>query len=226
MTKLVLFDIDHTLVVGTKAHGQAFSYAYKVIYGVEANQDKVFHGWTDIQIIKEVVGQRGIPNEEIEKKIPRCLEVMANEYKKLIANEEIIVLPGVRELLVALTEGQVLIGLVTGNLKDIAQAKLSKVNLWHFFSLGGFGSENEERNKLAKLAIERARKDYKFPITGEVFLVGDAPPDIEAGKSIGAKTIGVATSAYSLEQLKASGADYVLDNLTDANGILKIIGIT
>jgi len=225
MAKLVLFDIDYTLVVGIQAHAQAFLRAYKTIYGVETQHERIYHNFTDLQIIHFELKRHGLSETEVTSKLPQCLEFMAREYKKLVAEEKFTVLPGVPELLTALSQRKILMGLVTGNLKDIAKAKLEKTGLWHHFGVGGFGSDGAERNKLAQLAVERARTDYKFPADGEVFSIGDAPADMEAGKVVGAKTIGITTSVYSPEQLKVAGADVVLENLADTKRVLQELGI-
>lgn len=146
---------------------------------------------------------------------------MINCYNKTSVNEKVIVLDGVRELLNELDKHNVLMGLVTGNLEPIGRDKLRKVSLSQYFKVGGFGSDDICRSNLVKLAIKKAKENFSFD--GDVFLFGDTPEDIEAGKKAGVKTVGVATGIYSKEQLENSDADFVLENSKDINKILEII---
>ncbi len=127
---------------------------------------------------------------------------------------------GVVELLERLKVRDAVMGIVTGNLEDIAWQKLRKAGIDKYFSVGGFGSDSPIRTELVKIAIKRARMASG---PDRVFLIGDTPKDIIAGKEAGVKTIGVATGMYSREELKKAGADYVLDNLEDADEFLRIV---
>ena len=224
MNRLVLFDIDGTLVKGFKGHGRAFSEGFKKVYGVDATVDTIgVQGMTEQQVIIEVLKQHGLNEEEIKSKIEECMRVMIDYFKKIVATDEIILLDGVQELLRQLKDRDILMGLVTGNLKPIGKGKLGKVNIDYYFKIGGFGNDDVDRANLARLAIERAKKYYGFQFNNNVFLFGDAPQDMKAGKEVGVKTIGVATGVYSKEQLEDAGADFTLKNLKNTEKILKII---
>ena len=221
---LALFDIDGTLVYGFKGHGQAFSEGLKRVYGVDATVDTIgAQGMTEHQVIIEVLKQHGLNEEEIGSKIEECMRVMIDYFKKIIATDEIILLDGVQELLRQLMNNDILMGLVTGNLKPIGKCKLRKVNIDYYFKVGGFGNDDLDRANLVRLAIERAKKYYGFQFNNNVFLFGDAPQDMKAGKEVGVKTIGVATGVYSKQRLNDAGADFVLGNLKNTEKILKII---
>jgi phosphoglycolate phosphatase-like HAD superfamily hydrolase len=225
VNKLVLFDIDKTLIEGSKSQRIAFSEAFKKVYGVDTTIDVINHeGTTDQQIIIEVLKKNGLKEEVIKSKIKQCMKVMVKCFEKNIRKEKIIVLEGVRELLEELNKHNFLMGLVTGNLEPIARGKLMKVNLNHYFKFGGFGNENINRTNLIKLAIKKAKENFAFESDNNIFLFGDTPRDINAGKKVGVKTIGVATGIHSIKQLKNAGADFVLKNLKDINKILKIMG--
>jgi phosphoglycolate phosphatase-like HAD superfamily hydrolase len=224
MNKLVLFDIDKTLIQGAKSHRVAFSEAFKKVYGVDTAIDVINHaGMTDQQIIIEVLKKNGLKEEVIKSKIRQCTEVMVGCFEKNVGKEEIIVLDGVRELLEELNKHNFLMGLVTGNLEPIARGKLMKVNLNHYFKFGGFGNEDINRTNLVKLAIKKAKENFAFESDNNIFLFGDTPRDINAGKESGVITVGVATGIHSEKELKNAGADFVLKDLKDTNQILKII---
>lgn len=226
MNKLILFDIDRTLIISSQAHHKAFSEAFKKIYGVETSIEVInHHGMTDQQIIIEVLKKSGLNEQEIKSKIKECIGAMVDSFNKFIERERIVPLDGVLELLEELEENNFLIGLVTGNLEDIARGKLKKAGINHYFKIGGFGSDDINRANLVKLAIRRAEEKFAFEPSNNVFLVGDAPQDMKAGKEAEIKTIGVTTGIYSKEQLKDGGADFILENLKDKNKIFKIIKI-
>ncbi len=222
--KLVLFDVDGTLIKrGSKGHRMAFSEAFRKVYGVDTNIDIIKHsGMTDQQIVIEVLKRNGLDEKEIKKKIKECMKVMVDSFNKVIYKDEIIVLDGVKELLEGLEKRKVLMGLVTGNLEPIARGKMKKVGLNKYFKIGGFGSDDINRTNLVKIAIKRA-ENFDFEFNKNVFLVGDTPRDVLAGKETGVKTIGVATGAYSTKELNDAEADFVLENLKDKKKFLEII---
>ncbi len=224
MNRLVLFDIDGTLVRGFQGHNKAFSEAFRKVYQVDATVDTIaVQGMTEQQVIIEVLKKQGLREKEIMSKIEECMGVMIDHFNKIIATDEIILLDGVQELLEQLKDRNILMGLVTGNLEPIGRGKLRKVNINHYFKIGGFGNDDVDRANLARLAIKRAQRDFDFKFNNNVFLFGDAPQDMKAGKEIGVKTIGITTGVYPKQRLKDAGADFVLENLRDTEKILKII---
>ena len=225
MYRLVLFDIDSTLIKTPKAKDDiAFPQAFKKVYGVEATIDIInSHGMTDQQIIIDVLKKKGLDEQTIKSKLDECMKVMVETFKKAIDSEKIIVLAGVEELLEKLDNHNILMGLVTGNLEPIVRGELEKVGLDHYFKVGGFGSDDINRTNLVKLAIKRAEENFNFKFNDNVFLFGDAPQDMKAGKEAGIKTVGITTGIYSKERLEDAGADFILKDLKDANKVLEII---
>lgn len=224
MDKLVLFDIDKTLIKSSRGHSTAFSKAFRIVYGIDTTIDIInHHGMTDQQIIIEVLKKNGLDEQTIKSKLEECMKVMVDSFNKIVAKDEIIVLSGVQELLEELNEHNVLMGLVTGNLEPIARGKLKKVGLNHYFKVGGFGSDDINRTTLVKLAIKRAEENFDFKFDNNIFLFGDSPQDMKAGKEANVKTVGVTTGIYSKEELENAGADFILENLKNINNVLKII---
>lgn len=101
--------------------------------------------------------------------------------------------------------------------------KLKKAKLDKFFKLGGFGSDAIRRPDIIRVAIRRVEEKFDFKFDNNVFVIGDSPKDIEAGKEAGVKTIGVATGVYSENALKRCKPDYTLPNLKNTKKILDII---
>lgn len=220
MNRLVLFDIDKTLVDRMNPDTGKFHDCIEKVYGIRGKK-LVTHGKTDQQIIIEILRKEKMSHEDIMKKIDECKKEMIKYYKRNINKFDYIVYDGVVKLLAALQRKKIPVGIVTGNLEAIAFIKLRKSNLTKFFTLGGFGSDAIHRHELISIAIRRAEK--KFGRFEKVFVVGDSPRDIRAGRKAGTTTIGVATGVYPMSALKMSGADHVLPNLKNTEKIIGII---
>ncbi len=222
MVILALFDIDGTLLRNNKAHVDAFEVAFKEVYGVDANVFMIeCSGMTDQLIIAEVLKKIGVSEEVIKAKMPTCLEVLAETFARLIKVHHVTVLGGVPELLSTLKSSGVKMGLVTGNLEVIAFGKLSTVGLDKYFELGGFGSDAVQRVEMLRIAIAMAKK--KYGTVDKVFLVGDTPRDIAAGKDGGVITVAVCTGRFSEEMLKLNTPDFLFPNLADTKAVMKVL---
>ncbi|KPJ51234.1 hypothetical protein AMJ40_00575 [candidate division TA06 bacterium DG_26] len=224
MERLVLFDIDGTLVESSRVHVRAFSEAFMQVYRVSASIDMIeHHGMTDPAIIVEVLRRVGVDEETIQTKLEECMNAMIVSFNRLIEADRVCVLQGVEQLLEKLQTRHTLLGLVTGNLEPIARIKLEHAGLLHRFKLGAFGSDASDRAELVRLAVRRAEDRFGFHHGGRVFLIGDTPRDAEAGEKAGVTTIGVATGIYTQEHLQNAGADFVFMNLEDTDAFVNII---
>jgi phosphoglycolate phosphatase len=226
MPFIALFDIDKTLIARSMAHLKAFFISLKSVYGVEAEANVIkHHGMTDQQIIREVLKVKGLDEKTINDGIRRCMQVMIDRFNELNPADTVDLLPGVLDLLEALKKQGAYLGLVTGNLEEIAWAKLKKAGIAHYFSFGGFGSDNSDRREMAALAVKRCNALYSLFENNHLVLFGDTPYDVAAARAIGALAIGVATGYPSRDQLLAAGADFVFDNLADTQAVLKAVFI-
>ena len=225
MNKLVLFDIDGTLIkINNKQRKLSFSYAFKKVYGVDTDIDIIDHaGKTDKKIIMEVLKKEGLDEKNIRLKIDEVMKEITTFFERNISEDKFCLLDGVQALLKELSKNNILLGLVTGNLEPIARAKLKNVNLNNYFQLGGFGSDAEDRVNLVKIAIKRAENNFSFKFNKNVFLIGDTPRDIQAGKEAGVKTIAVSTGSYSGQELKAENPDFLFKDLIHKEEILRVI---
>jgi phosphoglycolate phosphatase len=223
MDRLVLFDIDGTLIKNFKGHIASLLKSVEKVYGIKDVKSLNYHGMTDKQIIIEILKRNNLDEKTIYSKLKECTEVMTLLFNKIVSKEKIILLEGVEDFLKELKENNILMGLVTGNLEIIARTKMKKIGINDYFKIGGFGSDDTDRTKLVKLAVKRAVENFNFRFSNNVFLIGDTPKDIKAGKEAGIKTVGVATGIYSKEQLIEVGADFVLENLKNKKEIFKII---
>jgi phosphoglycolate phosphatase-like HAD superfamily hydrolase len=223
--KLVLFDIDGTLMEWTRVHHDSFSEAFKKTYGIDTDISIITGaGMTEQQIITEVLRKNGLDDETIKSKMKEAMKVMEEYFEKEMKNNKVKLLPGAEELLEDLDKNKVLMGVVTGNLERIARGKLKNAGLNKYIKLGGFGSDHIIRTELVKIAVKNAEEKFGFKLNNNVFSIGDAPSDMKAGKEGGAfKCIGITTGIFSKEQLEEAGADFVFKNLLEKDQILKII---
>lgn len=222
MNKLVLFDVDRTLIDRSRCHHHAFSYAFKKVYGVDVDIRIInYGGMTDPAIAIEVLKKTGLKEDVICSKLPQCMNVIVDYFLKNIKRDRINILPGVNDLLELLDANHALLGLVTGNLEPIAWGKLKSIHIDHYFKFGGFGSDNINRTELVKAAIKKAWNNYNFD--GTTFVIGDTPRDVKAGFEANAKTIAVATGTYSKDELRKYHPDFLFDDLRNVESILNVI---
>jgi phosphoglycolate phosphatase-like HAD superfamily hydrolase len=220
-------DIDGTLVKGNKAHLEAFNYIFRTVFRVkEANIKEIEHpGLTDELIIKIIMKRHGIEGKIIEEKIDEAKELMIRQFELNLSKYPVSIIPGAREFLERVKKDNIL-GLITGNLEGIAKIKLLSVDLWHYFPIGGFGSDDMDRAKLLEIAIKRAEKLTKIKFQREnIYVFGDTWRDIEAAKKLNLRGIGIAGGNYSEAILKDSGAVRVYKNFLDIKKIREDLGI-
>jgi phosphoglycolate phosphatase len=220
--KLVLFDIDETLIDAGRAGTRALNNTFIELFNVKnAFRDIKMAGMTDLQIIKEGLRIQGLAekNGAVDMVVIRYLELLAKE----IENPWKKVKPGVFEILDTLAGESVPIGILTGNMEEGARIKLTPFGLNRYFAAGSFGSDDEDRDMLLPIAIR------KFSILGintipeKCVVIGDTPRDVRCSKVHGAHSIGVATGPYSKDSLKDAGADIVVDSLEEKDSCLGFI---
>ena len=226
MMKVLLFDIDGTLMLSGGAGLRAMNEAFCQVYGV---RDALLHmdlaGRTDTSIIKDALAACRLPFEQ-EK-----LQQFKNLYYELIRRQidqpsnGKRLMPGVTELLENLSHrDQVFLGLLTGNWETSGRVKLDHFRLGHYFSFGAFSDDSEIRTELLPFAVERFRQLYNSkPRPHEVYVIGDTPADIQCAKPHGAISVAVATSKYNADDLHKHHPDYIFNDLNDAN-VLQVLG--
>lgn len=228
MKKLILFDIDGTLLHTNGAARRAFHRALLDVYGTAGPIDSLpFDGKTDPQIARELLSAAGLSRDEIDASLHELyrayLQGMAAEVTQ--PGYAPLVYPGVREVLNELqARSDVLLGLLTGNIADGAALKLRSAALHDYFVIGAFGSDSEHRGELPAIAVQRARERVGVEFRGkDVVVIGDTPSDIRCGQSLGVFAMGVCTGRHSRDQLLAEGADWVLEDLSNTAHVLDIL---
>ncbi|MGZ8603020.1 MAG: HAD family hydrolase [Actinomycetota bacterium] len=210
--RVVLFDVDGTLIDTGGAGGRSWSYAFREAFGVDGDIRKFSEvGMTDPVVARETfegtMGREPTTDEVIRLMMRYVLRLPI----EVDESPGYRTMPGVHDLLERLVEADTLLGLVTGNIEGAAHIKISRARLGRFFLFGGYGSDSSVRSDLTRAAIARAEALSGHEIDpAEVIVVGDTPRDIEAAHGAGAIAVGVATGEYTVDQLHDAGADHVL----------------
>ncbi len=229
MRRLVLFDIDGTMLWTDGAGRSAIRQALVTELGIEGSFDNVrFDGKTDPQIIREILELADHPDPESEDDIAtvcaRYLELL--QYELEMRQTRVQVLPGVRAVLSELEgRSEVVLGLLTGNLERGAYLKLTAADLDpERFSVGAFGSDAAHRSDLPAIAVKRTIQKYGWaPEREDVVIVGDTPADMTCGNGIGARAIGVATGSYSVVELRGAGGDDAFETLESLTEVIDAV---
>jgi phosphoglycolate phosphatase-like HAD superfamily hydrolase len=221
--KLVLFDIDGTLIDSGGAGTRALDLAMKELFSIDNGFQGInMAGKTDTHIIQEGLTKHGI---SVNGYLNAMIEAYIKYLQREIQNNRKHVKPGIYEVLENLRlQNSIGIGLLTGNLESGARIKLEPFHLNEYFPTGAFGSDDEDRNNLLPIAVERFENLLETNINIEnCILIGDTPRDVECAHIHGTKCVGIATGPYSMNELREAGADYVMKDLSDYQALFQIL---
>ena len=218
----ILFDIDGTLVHAGGAGLQAIQQAMSRLFDVDDFPAVVLHGRTDMAILTELFAyhrrdyrqHRAAFDREYHRRLPEVLTQLPGQ-----------VLPGVRRLLRSLqARPDVALGIVTGNGRLAAEAKLAHFGLQEYFEFGGFGDVHIDRNDVARMALQAAatRLNGKL-VRDQVWVIGDTVNDIRCARAIGARVVAVETGGVGADVLRAAGPELVVRDLSDTDQLLETL---
>lgn len=224
--KLVLFDIDGTLVNTGRAGSDALDMAFAELYHI-ANGCAGIHmsGKTDPAILQEALTNHRLQVDDAALAVFHERYVFHLRRTLQDPTRPRRLMPGIPLLLEALTSHpDVLLGLLTGNVATGAQLKLEAFEIWHYFRLGAYGSDAMDRNALVPVAQARARAlvGHDFP-PAQILVIGDTPRDIACARAHGARAVAVATGDYSVKELQQHGPDHCLTDLGDVSAVLRVL---
>jgi len=225
MRRLLLFDIDGTLISGGPAK-EAFHRALIETFGTAgAIEVHDFAGKTDPQIARELLAKAGVATSAIDSGLPLLFDRYLGHLEDQLPERPVRVLDGVVALLDALCEDAAVgLGLLTGNHERGAELKLRSAGIHDRFMMGSFGSDHEERDELPAIALRRAEATWGVRFDpSDVWVIGDTPRDVQCGQKERMRTLGVATGRYHADDLLAAGADHVVADLSDTGGVAALL---
>lgn len=227
MARLLLFDIDGTLVLTGGAGLRAMTRAFEEVFHVRDSIDVPMAGRTDAWIVSQVAARYGfVCDEAALRRFHDCYVAhLAREIHQPGPRKG--TMPGVRPLLETLAPREdVYLALLTGNFEEGARLKLEYFDLWRFFPCGAFGDRALERNGLLKIAMDAVRSSGGPEVRpADVVVIGDTPLDVAVARAGGARSVAVATGSHGVDALAQTGADAVLADLGDVQRALSAIGL-
>jgi phosphoglycolate phosphatase-like HAD superfamily hydrolase len=221
--KLILFDIDGTLLTSGGAGERALRRGFRERFGIDDDLAHVeIAGRTDSGIARRMLAAHDLPET------PENLTAFFDGYLHYLAEELPLspggLLPGIVALLEALkARPDIVLALLTGNLERGAELKLTHYGVWHFFEFGAYADDHHDRDQLGHFARTRASEKHGMEFPPErIFVLGDTPHDISCARAIGAKAIAIATGKFSRVELGKLAPDFLFDDLADAGKVLEI----
>lgn len=223
--RLILFDIDGTLVNTGGAGIESLRARVRERFGAQDDfHDIEISGNTDMNIVRAILHKYGVA--------PTCANVELLNADYIAGLPEQLkrcrgrVLPGINELLAKLkSRSHIVMGLLTGNLREGARLKLEHYGLWHYFEFGAFADDHHDRNELGKFARERAREHHGHDFdAAAVDVVGDTGRDIACGKAFGGRTIAVATGSWTRQQLQECAPDFLFADFSEVDKVIATLG--
>lgn len=223
MRKILLFDIDGTLILTGGAGGDALHEALQIEFSLDSPRRVPLHGRTDHGIVQELLDANGLP--KTDDHVSRVKECYFRILPGSLANRQGKVLPGVVELLKQLeSDGRWVRSLLTGNMARSAGMKLSHYGLETMFRGGVFGDAHADRRDLGRAALPLVREQFGEKVQAEdVLIIGDTTLDIDCARALGCPVLAVATGGATREELEAHGADLAIDDLQDTRRVMEWI---
>ncbi|MEI8102487.1 MAG: HAD hydrolase-like protein [Chlorobium sp.] len=226
LKKLVLFDIDGTLLTMGSINRTVLADALREVYGTEGSAGTCnFAGKMDSNIIYETMRSAGLPSDEITEKFCMAKKSYIEMLRAKTQPSDVVLMEGIPALLDKLANhSELLIGLLTGNFEESGRHKLRLPHINHYFPFGAFADDGLHRNELPPVAVEKA-----YQLTGvkfaeqDIIIIGDTEHDIACARVMNAKSIAVATGTYSVEELQAHHPHVLYENLAQTDLVLHEI---
>jgi phosphoglycolate phosphatase len=222
MRRLILWDIDGTLLSADGAGRNAVRDALMEVFGTTGPIGGYsFAGRTDPEIVRHLMRGAGFSDADIDARMPELFRRYVEKLEREIRGAQVTALPGVPELVdrMEAAGGEVVLGMLTGNVRDGARIKVDAAGLgFDRFRVGAFGSDHADRPELPAIAARRARELVGVEFAGkEIVIIGDTPLDVACGQHLGVRTVAVATGSHRVEELASCDPDHVFADLADVD---------
>ena len=218
--RLLLFDLDGTLLLSSGAGRRAMERAGQRVFGAEFTLAGIsIAGGLDPLIVEQaLVGMGSMLNEQghAEFRVTYTEELTVE-----LQTAHTYALPGVAALLGQLARRpDVLVGLLTGNYRETGRLKLVRAGIDpDAFSPAIWGDQAATRPGLVKLALDGPSSlDPR-----RVIVIGDTPHDVNCAKVNDCRSVAVGTGSFSLQELSDAGADLTLADLSAPEPLLRLI---
>jgi phosphoglycolate phosphatase-like HAD superfamily hydrolase len=224
--RLVLFDIDGTLLSASGVSARALAEALGQTFGTTGPMEGYdYSGKTDPLIVRELMASAGFSPEEISRRMAPTLALYQERLADVLRPEHVKPKAGIASLLAALrADERVTLGLLTGNLEPCARLKLEPLGINEHFPFGAYGSDHEDRHRLPAVAVERAHDATGIRFEGKsVVVVGDSIHDVRCGRDLGVRAVAVASGKTSLETLADESPDALVPDFGDTEASLRAI---
>ena len=222
--RLLLFDIDGTLIASGGAGEHALRLGIKDRFGIDEDMRGIeIAGRTDSGIARQVFAKHSLP--ATPENTAAFFEGYLAHLPRLLSEKNGRLLPGIVPLLDALkTRADMVLALLTGNLARGAELKLTHYGVWDYFEFGAYADDHHDRNELGHFARTRAQERHgiKFP-PERIYVLGDTPHDIACARAIGAKAVAIATGQYTHAQLAEHAPDFLFDDLADVSAVIAAL---
>lgn len=224
-TRVVFFDMDHTLLDVSPFHRKNFLMVLNKLFGVTELEKVVTSGVPMFEVMRRFAVAGGVSEGSVNAKQPEIERMLVENIQTILPQDlHDFILPGVVPLLEILHKNKIPVGLTTGTLRGVAGQLLSRAGLLGYFPLTSFGDDCDHRSQIIDRGLEKATWVYGLARESiKLVTVGDAPMDIEAGKAFSARTIAVTTGTYSKQDLISHNPDFIFPNLVDTQAILSAI---
>ncbi|MFQ6618726.1 MAG: HAD family hydrolase [Fidelibacterota bacterium] len=229
MDKLLLFDIDGTLIFSGRTSIEAYIRSIESVFGEAVLLEYGdYAGLTDPQIFINGLKKANLNRSHFEANKNLLYRYYIQFLKRNYPGaDDRFIYPGVREMLELLSQrADIVLGLLTGNIEEGAKIKLKPYSILKYFSLGAFGSDSMDRNQLPRIAIKKAEDRFKRSFKpSELVIFGDTVHDVRCAKTIGAKSVVVHPTAERIEEIKKAKPDHFLQSFIQLDILKQILGI-
>jgi len=218
-----LFDIDGTLLASGGAGKAAIETALAEEFCVEVTVRVPYSGRTDRAIVRDLFHHHGV--EDNPANLKKLLHGYLQRLPDCLSRHQGMIMPGIASLLEHLaSQEKVSLGLLTGNVRAGARAKLGHFKLDHYFAFGGYGDHHLDRDDVAREALEEVHRHHNGCVVRDrIWVIGDTPLDIRCARTIGVRVAAVATGWHSLAELEAEKPDLLFADLADPGRLLAML---